>query len=286
MTELWQRLVEASQELVWLSVGFFLFSLILKGKATSQWIRRSWGEARLNLIYYFLDLLLVVPIGTLMIAGINAVIVGGGLAAYTPESYDEWSPNLVLIFCIAVSDMVGYWRHRLMHTWALWPVHAIHHSDTEMTWTTLARFHPINRLLTTGLNAFFLSILGVPPGFIAINGVVRHYYGYFIHADIPWSYGPLRYVLVSPIMHRWHHVREIEGTGSNFSTVFSLYDLVFGTFYMPPRQIPALGITERQFPETWLGQVLYPFRVWTRRMTPARVRRPAAVPVASQTPAE
>ncbi|MDH3668772.1 MAG: sterol desaturase family protein [Paracoccaceae bacterium] len=266
MTELWLRVVEASQELVWVSIAFFLVSLVIKGRATSEWIKRSWGEARLNLFYYFLDLVLVVPVGALMIAGINFLILDGGLAFYTPESYDAWPPILVLLFCVATSDFIGYWRHRLLHTWALWPVHAIHHSDTEMTWTTLARFHPINRLMTTGLNAAFLSLLGVPPGFIALNGIFRHYYGYFIHADIPWSYGPLRFVLVSPIMHRWHHVREVEGSGSNFATVFALYDLAFRSFYMPPRVVPSLGITEPRFPDTWLGQTLYPFRVWAGRM--------------------
>jgi len=239
---------------------------MLKGGAAVAWIKRSWGEARLNLFYYFLDAILIAPIAALIIAGINYVIVEENLSLFAPEAYDSLSVLATLLLCVFVSDLVGYWRHRMLHTGVLWPIHAIHHSDTEMTWTTLARFHPLNRFVTTALNAVVLSFLGVPPGIIALNGIFRHYYGYYIHADFPWTYGPLRYVFVSPVMHRWHHVREVEGSGSNFTTVFALIDVVFGTFYMPRRDVPALGISEYKFPDTWLGQTLYPFKVWAGRL--------------------
>jgi sterol desaturase/sphingolipid hydroxylase (fatty acid hydroxylase superfamily) len=267
MSELWSQVVSASQELVWVSIAFFWLSLILKGKAAIAWIKRSLNEARLNIFYYFLDVALIAPIAALIITGINYVFIEGGLSLFSPETYEGWPILVTLLFCITVSDFVGYWRHRLLHTRVLWPVHSVHHSDTEMTWTTLARFHPLNRFLTIALNAILLSVLGVPPWAIALNGIFRHYYGYYVHGDFPWSYGPLRYVFVSPVMHRWHHVREIEGSGSNFATVFSLLDVAFGTFYMPERAMPALGITEPHYPTTWVGQTIYPFRIWARRLT-------------------
>ena len=266
MTELWSKVVEASQELVWVSVAFFWLSLILKGEAAVAWIKRSWGEARLNLFYYFLDVVLIAPIAALIIATIYYVMVDAGLSLFSFESYENWPVLATLLLCVFVSDFVGYWRHRMLHTGILWPVHAIHHSDTEVTWTTLARFHPLNRFFTIALDTIVLSFLGVPPGIIALNGIFRHYYGYYIHADFPWTYGPLRFLFVSPVMHRWHHVREVEGSGSNFTTVFALIDVVFGTFYMPKRDVPALGITEHAFPDTWVGQTLYPFKVWAGRL--------------------
>ncbi len=266
MTELWSKVIDASQELVWVSVAFFLLSLILKGEAAVAWIKRSWGEARLNLFYYFLDVVLIAPIAALIIVAINYVVVDAGLSLFSFESYENWPVLATLLLCVFVSDLIGYWRHRMLHTGLLWPVHAIHHSDTEVTWTTLARFHPLNRFFTIALNTIVLSILGVPPGIIALNGIFRHYYGYYIHGDFPWTYGPLSFLFVSPVMHRWHHVREVEGSGSNFTTVFALIDVVFGTFYMPKRDVPALGITEHAFPDTWVGQTLYPFKVWAGRL--------------------
>ena len=114
---------------------------------------------------------------------------------------------------IFAGDFVGYWRHRLEHTALLWPGHAIHHSDTAMTWTTGLRFHPINRLTTALIDTSVLALLGFPVWALIANNLVRHYYGLFIHMDLPWTYGPLGRVLVSPAMHRWHHIRVANGAG-------------------------------------------------------------------------
>jgi sterol desaturase/sphingolipid hydroxylase (fatty acid hydroxylase superfamily) len=262
LTELWIRLVGASLELAWVSALFLIASFVLRGEAAVDWFQKSWSEARLNLFYYFWDATFIVPIGALLIAGINNAVATGGVSLFSPAAYEGWGTPATLLLCIAVSDFTGYWRHRMLHSTALWPAHAIHHSDTQMTWTTLARFHPLNRFITIGVDALVLSMLGIPPVLIALNGLFRHFYGYFIHGNFGWTYGPLRHVIVSPAMHRWHHVREAQGSGANFATVFALYDRAFGTFYLPRRQIPPLGVTEPAFPTTWLGQVIYPFKVW------------------------
>jgi hypothetical protein len=60
---------------------------------------------------------------------------------------------------------------------------------------------------------------------------------------------------------------EIHFESGYFATVFSLLDVAFGTFYMPERAMPALGITEPHYPTTWVGQTIYPFRIWARRLT-------------------
>ena len=74
------------------------------------------------------------------------------------------------------------------------------------------------------------------------NSLVRNYYGYFIHADLPWTYGRLGKVFVSPSMHQWHHAKDIKYAGTNFATVFSIFDRVFGTFALPgPCTVPGTG---------------------------------------------
>jgi sterol desaturase/sphingolipid hydroxylase (fatty acid hydroxylase superfamily) len=98
-----------------------------------------------------------------------------------------------------------------------------------------------------------------------LNFMVRHYYGEFIHADLPWTYGRLSAVLVSPVMHRWHHARDVEGTGSNFATVFSVFDRAFGTYYVPGLCTVPLGVTDEMGQGT-MGQLLYPFVAWTDRL--------------------
>jgi sterol desaturase/sphingolipid hydroxylase (fatty acid hydroxylase superfamily) len=151
------------------------------------------------------------------------------------------------------------------HTRWLWPAHAIHHSDDEMTWMTLSRFHPVNRLTTATIDIGFLALLGFPDWALVANEILRHYYGEFIHADLPWTYGPAGRLFVSPAMHRWHHARDVIGAGSNFATVFSVFDQAFGTFHVPgPCTVP-LGVTDDMIPTTW-SQLAYPFRAWAAEL--------------------
>ena len=99
---------------------------------------------------------------------------------------------------------------------------------------------------------------------IVANVMVRHYYGEFIHADLPWTYGPLGRLVVSPVMHRWHHARDVTGAGSNFATVFSVFDQFHGTYYVPGLCNVPLGVTDDMGKGT-IGQLLYPFVAWHER---------------------
>ena len=77
--------------------------------------------------------------------------------------------------------------------------------------------------------------------------------------------------MVSPAMHRWHHARDVEGSGSNFATVFSVFDQWFGTYYVPgPCNVP-LGVNDDMGRGT-TGQLLYPFVEWGGRIA-SRVRQ-------------
>ena len=171
------------------------------------------------------------------------------------------------IAVLFVGDFVSYWRHRVEHTTWFWPAHVIHHSDTDMTWLTLSRFHPINRITTALIDTFFLALLGFPTWALVANNLVRHYYGEFIHADLPWTYGRFGTLMVSPAMHRWHHARDVVGSGSNFATVFAVFDKFFGTFYLPGRCDVPLGVTEDQYPgKGVIRHMLHPMAVWGRSL--------------------
>src|SRR5690606_5391533 len=100
--------------------------------------------------------------------------------------------------------------------------------------------------------------LGFPLWALIANNLARHYYGLFIHMDLPWTYGPLGRVLVSPAMHRWHHIREAKGAGANFATVFSVFDQAFGTHYVPGPCDAPLGVRD-PVGKGALPQLLWPF---------------------------
>ena len=164
------------------------------------------------------------------------------IAPISPHFWDSLPSLIVAFVAVFLGDFIGYWRHRLEHTRFLWPSHAVHHSDTAMTWLTLERFHPINRLSTFIIDNSVLILLGFPAYALLVNSVVKHSYGYLIHADLPWSYGRLDKVFVSPIMHRWHHSNDRAAYQTNFATVFSIFDRMFGTYRVPGLPDTSLGV--------------------------------------------
>lgn len=85
-------------------------------------------------------------------------------------------------------------------------------------------------------------------------------YSIFLHANVRWDYGPLRYVIASPRFHRWHHTSQAEGLDRNFAGLFPWIDLAFGTFYMPPGREPEVFGVADGVPAGLLGQLAWPFR--------------------------
>lgn len=257
--------------LVMLAVVFAILAYLVKGKQAFADARAATGETRINLILSAVDQLAVSPIVALLLAAAAGSIQSHGLHLPTTALWPRLGVWPTLLIAVLFGDFVGYWRHRLQHTPWLWPAHAIHHSDTRLTWFSLERTHPFDRLGTM-LDIVFLTALGLPIWAVAASNFVRHYYGYFIHTDLPWTFGKVGLVFNSPAMHRWHHARDIEGSGSNFATVFSIFDRAFGTYYQPgPCEAP-LGVRE-DMGKGALGQYLHPFKVWGRALKPLSPQR-------------
>lgn len=189
---------------------------------------------------------------------LSGLINENGLILLDAAIWSSVPAPIIALIAVFLGDFIGYWRHRLEHSALLWPSHAVHHSDTEMTWFTLVRFHPINRLTTFVIDSSFLMILGLPAWAVVANNIVRHYYGYLIHADLPWTYGPLGRIFVSPVMHRWHHAANVRAFNTNYATVFSIFDRTFGTFRVPGLCHVPLGVTDDMAP-TLAGQIFYAF---------------------------
>jgi WD40 repeat protein/sterol desaturase/sphingolipid hydroxylase (fatty acid hydroxylase superfamily) len=170
---------------------------------------------------------------------------------------------------LLVQDVLLYWGHRAFHTRWAWPFHAVHHSPEVLDWTSTQRFHPLNNLLTFGLADVAVLLLGFSPATLAVLTPFNVIYSALVHANLNWTFGPLRYVFASPVFHRWHHTTQAEGLDKNFAPTFPFLDLLFGTFYMPPGRLPEqFGSGEPDFPKGFWGQFLRPFR--TRDAQPAQ----------------
>ncbi len=252
----------AASELLWLALGFAALALIARGAEALRTARNAHAEVRTNLILFVFDIVAIMPLLAFLVGFTGAMLQQSGLTLSSAawSALPVWAVGFLAIFA---GDFIGYWRHRLEHTAWLWPGHAIHHSDTAMTWTTGLRFHPLNRVTTALIDTSVLALLGFPVWALVANNLVRHYYGLFIHMDLPWTYGPLGRVLVSPAMHRWHHIRDANGAGANFATVFSVFDQAFGTYHVPGPCNAPLGVRD-DIGRGALAQLLWPLQVLWR----------------------
>jgi sterol desaturase/sphingolipid hydroxylase (fatty acid hydroxylase superfamily) len=262
-------------DILWCALTFATLAFLARGIASWRTAHAAAGEVSTNVTLFAIDTLFVAPALAVTLAALGAWMQRGGLTLIDPNTWTIWPAWGVVTVAIFAGDFIGYWRHRLEHTPPLWPAHAIHHSDTAMTWTTGLRFHPINRFSTALIDTGVLALLGFPPWALAANNLVRHYYGLFIHADLPWTYGLLGRVFVSPVMHRWHHVRDGRGVGANFATLFSVFDQVFRTYYAPGPCSAPLGVPA-SIGRGALAQLIWPFRVLTDNFKQRRASRSAS----------
>jgi len=280
----WSALVDAVVALAIPAGIFCALALIVKRSATIDAAYRAAKEVRTNLLIYLLDSILLLPVLAIFSSALSWAFVSTRLSIVSPDLWAGMPTLVVIAIGVVAGDFIGYWRHRLEHCQLLWPSHAIHHSDTEMTWLALFRFHPINRISTVMLDAAFLLLLGLPPVALVANGWVRHYYGMLIHADLPWTYGRLNWIFVSPVMHRWHHANDPVAFNTNYATVFSVFDRMFGTYRVPGLVDVPLGVSE-DMGKGLVGQMLHPFRPSSYRFATsagrARSRRPAKLTTAS-----
>lgn len=169
---------------------------------------------------------------------------------------------LQAIQILIIADFIGYWTHRrIFHVSPkYWKIHAVHHSSENLDWLAAARLHPLNEAINTIIRALPLVLLGWSPISVAALTPFLTLHGLMLHANVNWTYGPLRYVISSPVFHRWHHTKVNEGGMKNFAGLFPIWDILFGTFYMPKGQNPENFGVDEPVPENFKGHMLYPFK--------------------------
>jgi sterol desaturase/sphingolipid hydroxylase (fatty acid hydroxylase superfamily) len=163
-----------------------------------------------------------------------------------------------LLFLVA-SDFMLYWLHRMFHGGGFWKYHAIHHSSEELEWISAARFHPVNLFIGTIMVDVILLMAGISPNIMLWVGPFTTFHSAFVHANLNWTLGPFKYVLATPVFHRWHHTPLDQGGMKNFAPAFSLWDVLFGTFYMPQAALPErYGVDDPRIPQGFFAQLIYP----------------------------
>ena len=239
-----------------ISAAYLLLRPLETWKPIEVWPDRK--AVRVDVIYTLLDRLGVVPLAVFALLAPLFVAIDGWLRfhGYIPWQIEDLIPALesrpLLSFFVylVILDFAEYWRHRLSHTWRWWwALHAIHHSQRQMTLWTDSRNHWFDDLSNGFWFAIVALLVGVPPGqFVGLLMVVRTIEN-LSHLNARLSFGRFgEHVLVSPRYHRWHHALALPAErrfryGCNFAVLFPIWDRIFGTQYMA-RALPPTGIEE------------------------------------------
>ncbi len=166
------------------------------------------------------------------------------------------------ITALFVLDFTQYAIHNLLHRVPfLWTFHKIHHTIEQLDWVGNWRFHWMEGLFYKSLSYIPLALFGFSSETMGWFAVASTFMGNFNHANINVSLGLLRYIFNSPRMHIWHHTHPDSGPiDRNFAIIFSFWDWIFGTAYMPSHSPERLGFIDMDaVPSSFFKQLVYPF---------------------------
>jgi sterol desaturase/sphingolipid hydroxylase (fatty acid hydroxylase superfamily) len=229
--------------------------------------QKIWRQQILtDIIYYFVNGL----IPTLMLS-IPLAVIGWAARSFVPSAIIDASSAWPFWWRALAAHLVGeigyYWGHRWSHeNPLLWRFHSIHHSAEELDFLVATRAHPIDQVFTRICMFIPMYVLGLAgprnateavqiPLAVAFFAMV---WGFFVHANLRWRFGPLEWIISTPGFHHWHHTK----TGPinrNYASTLPWLDWIFGTHYLPNDASPSSYGIQARIPDSLIGQLVYPF---------------------------
>jgi len=248
-------------------VGVFVAMAIweLLGPRRKQAIGRGWRWPN-NIGVVVVDTLVVRILFPTAAVGIALLAQARGFGLFNALALPAWAAVAV---SVVILDLAIYLQHVLFHAVpALWRLHRMHHADLEIDVTTGVRFHPIEILLSLLIKFAVVAALGAPALAVLIFEVLLNATSMFNHSNVRMPLGfdrVLRWIVVTPDMHRVHHSILRHETNSNFGFNLPWWDRLFGTYRAQPKaghEAMTIGIEQFREPrELRLDRMLaQPFR--------------------------
>ncbi|WP_298160486.1 sterol desaturase family protein [Brevundimonas sp.] len=204
----------------------------LRGLKQGRWTR--WAA---NLVLFALGIGLFAAASPLLL---DFALRVQGLLPIPPLATMGLPAWALILVSFLLIDFIGYLGHLLAHmTPWLWRLHRTHHSDEIVDGSTTVRHHPLETLVLGAFQLTLFVLLGLPLLVVVAYAVIVGVWQFFHHIDVRLPEAidrPLRWVLVTPGLHRMHHSVEMREGNSNFGVVFSIWDRLFGTYRLRPEQ--------------------------------------------------
>ena len=209
--------------------------------------KRRWTGNLALTIFNTVLLRVTVPLGAYGAAEVAAERGWGLLNLVDVPALIELSIAVLLL------DLTIYLQHRVFHAVPkLWLFHKVHHADNDIDVTTGLRFHPASMVLSMGVKMGATIALGASPLAVLIGETALNLTAMFNHANVRMPVGLdriLRWIVVTPDMHRIHHSVGRDEHSRNFGFNFPWWDRLFGTYRDQPasgHEAMTIGLDEYQ----------------------------------------
>ncbi len=174
-------------------------------------------------------------LGILIFAGLNSLVFGYTGGSRFGILYIQAIPRILRpAAAFIIFDIWMYAWHMANHRVPfLWLFHRSHHNDPEMDASTSLRLHPAEIIISSVVRLPVYALIGMDAHILAVYEAVLMSSILFHHSNIslpPWLDRLLRIFIVTPDMHRVHHSWKRTEINTNFSSVTSVWDRLFGTY--------------------------------------------------------
>lgn len=238
-----------------LVLATFLILLVAHRLARRPFATRAPGDWTIDLAGLAVQGAVIPLVGTAALLGVCLAVAPALRACVSLSALPAFLASFVLV------DYLYYWNHRLLHTAAFWPVHAVHHTPDRLDVLVTSRNTLWSPLFILYLWVYALAafLLRDPYPFL-LGSALTAALDLWRHSGSPANAAPpcaaerLAAILISPTDHAWHH--STERPNVNFGANFAIWDRLHGTFHRPREYPPALGIETGLAP--W-RRLIFPF---------------------------
>ena len=227
--------------IVFLAVERLMPRRIVKRNQRKRWLTNT------GLTIFAIMMLPLLPI-TFITVGYWSELNEFGLLNNLPVEMPVW---IVAVVTLLLRGFISFFTHLLNHRVPfLWRLHRVHHMDTELDVSSTVRFHPLEMPVSMVIGLPMVALLGLSPWALLFYELFDATVVVFSHSNtrVPKKLDRvLRYFIVTPDLHKVHHSSFQPETDSNYSAVFPIWDIIFGTFRTKTREplsTMSLGLEE------------------------------------------
>ena len=210
-------------------LSIFAVLIVLQQVMPRRNVSGGWRRRITNLLLIIINTLILRLAFPLLAVDLAVRLEQGG--GGPPGILPYWA---VVTAGVILLDCAIYWQHRLIHKIPLlWRMHRVHHADIDFDVTTAVRFHPFEMAVSMAIKLALIALFGIPALAVLIFEILLSAGALFTHANIrlPETFERrLRWLLVTPEMHRIHHSVHWDESNSNFGFHLSLWDRIFGSY--------------------------------------------------------